>query len=105
MTHTRRKVGTRWHIDDVLGRFLEREKKVRVLRYPALAERDSKFRKQGEALFPEFKSLAFLHERQRIISQASWEAEYQQTPILVGDDAAARAVCPSRLSALSARFA
>ena len=32
---------TRWHVDDLLGRMLERDSKLKVLRYPAIAERDT----------------------------------------------------------------
>ena len=31
---------TRWHVDDLLGRFLETEHNCRVLRFPAIAEED-----------------------------------------------------------------
>src|SRR3954466_8283756 len=41
-------VMTRWHVDDLLGRFLEKEHNVRVLRYPAIAEADEPpFRSRG----------------------------------------------------------
>jgi hypothetical protein len=34
-------IATRWHVDDLLGRLLDKfGDKVRVLRYPALAEHD-----------------------------------------------------------------
>lgn len=97
---------TRWHIDDVLGRFLERfSGEVRVLRYPALAEQTSRhFKKElivgengrgqlswkeqlvrrGEPLFPELKPLDFLLERKKLETQASWESLFQQNPISVG---------------------
>jgi hypothetical protein len=41
------------------------------------AEYDEKFRREGEALFPELKPLDFLQGQKRLMSQASWEAEYQ----------------------------
>jgi hypothetical protein len=71
-------VMTRWHVDDMLGRFLEREPNAKVLRYPAIAEKDTKHHvwqlaptpaepfheiakpyvwKAGEPLFPEWKPL------------------------------------------------
>ena len=40
--------------------------------------------RNGEALFPEHKPLLFLHERRELMTQASWEALYQQNPIIVG---------------------
>jgi predicted phage terminase large subunit-like protein len=42
------------------------------------------FRDVGESLFEEFKPLSMLLERKRELSQASWEALYQQHPIIVG---------------------
>lgn len=96
---------TRWHLDDVLGRFLDRFKdEVRVLRYPALAERDELHRLSdwqltpkglvrtlklvhraaGEPLFPEHKPLDFLRERQRVLSEASWHSLFQQNPLTPG---------------------
>jgi len=75
---------TRWHLDDPVGRFIERFSETKILRYPAIAEKDEKNRRKGEALFPEHKSLPFLMERRKAMSQASWESEYQQSPILVG---------------------
>jgi predicted phage terminase large subunit-like protein len=78
-------VMTRWHKDDLLGRFIEKFKDdVRVLRYPAIAEHDELHRKKGEALFPEHKPLDFLLERRKLLTEASWESIYQQNPIVVG---------------------
>jgi predicted phage terminase large subunit-like protein len=77
-------VMTRWHIDDLVGRLLRKDPKVKELRYPALAEADERFRKKGEALFPEFKSPDFLLERKRAMPESSWQALYQQNPIVVG---------------------
>ena len=56
----------------------------KILRYPAIAEEDERNRSKGEALFPEHKSLSFLLERKKAMTQASWESEYQQNPIVVG---------------------
>jgi len=75
---------TRWHLDDPVGRFIECFPATKILRYPAVAEEDEKNRHKGEALFPEHKSLPFLMERRKAMSQASWESEYQQNPIPVG---------------------
>lgn len=71
---------TRWHIDDPIGRLIERNKDVRVLTYPAIAEVDEPHRKAGEALFPELKSLEFLLERKEIMDSLSWASLYQQRP-------------------------
>jgi hypothetical protein len=75
---------TRWHLDDPVGRFIERFAEAKILRYPAIAEEDEKNRRKGEALFPEHKSLTFLLERRAMMTQAGWESEYQQNPITVG---------------------
>jgi predicted phage terminase large subunit-like protein len=75
---------TRWHLDDPIGRFIERFPDARILRYPAIAEEDEKNRRKGEALFPEYKSLPFLMERRAMMTQAGWESEYEQNPIVVG---------------------
>jgi len=75
---------TRWHPDDLLGRLMAKQPKMRTLSYPAIAVKDDGFRRQGEALFPGLKSLEFLLERKKIMSIPSWEAEYQQNPITPG---------------------
>jgi predicted phage terminase large subunit-like protein len=75
---------TRWHVDDLLGRLIRKVPKLRKLIYPAIAEKDDGFRRKGEALFPELKPLDFLLVRKKLMTQSSWEAEYQQNPIIVG---------------------
>jgi predicted phage terminase large subunit-like protein len=75
---------TRWHIDDMLGRAIEQLPGFKVLRYPALAEEDEPHREKGQALFPILKPLDFLMWRKDVLTQASWEALYQQNPIIVG---------------------
>jgi predicted phage terminase large subunit-like protein len=75
---------TRWHLDDPVGRFIERFPEAKILRYPAIAEEDERNRRKGEALFPQHKSLPFLMERKAIMTQAGWESEYQQNPLIVG---------------------
>jgi predicted phage terminase large subunit-like protein len=75
---------TRWHVDDVLGRLIERHGDITLVRYPAIAEQDEKFRNKGTPLFPTLKPLSFLEERRKLMSIASWESEYQQNPVIVG---------------------
>jgi predicted phage terminase large subunit-like protein len=75
---------TRWHVDDLAGRLVDRADNVRVLCYPAIAETRDDFRDQGEALFEKFKPLRMLQERKRELTQASWESLYQQHPVVVG---------------------
>lgn len=75
---------TRWHIDDPIGRLIAANKQVKVLSYQAIAEKDEQFRKTGEALFPEHKSLKFLLKRKSIMASENWEALYQQNPVMAG---------------------
>ena len=75
---------TRWHVDDMLGRAIEQLPGFKVLRYPAIAEEDEPHREKGQALFPALKPLDFLMSRKAALTQASWEALYQQNPIIVG---------------------
>jgi predicted phage terminase large subunit-like protein len=75
---------TRWHVDDLLGRFIERIPGVRVLRFPAICERDDNYRRAGEPLFPELKPLDFLLEQQKLLTEGSWQALYQQSPFIIG---------------------
>lgn len=80
---------TRWHIDDPFGRIKSTYERSRVLRYPAIAEgertaNDRKHRKEGEALFPEHKSLDFLLKQKHGRAESSWQALYQQNPVIVG---------------------
>lgn len=84
---------TRWHLDDPVGRLLETDPYnpvtktgVRVLRYPAIAEEDERYRNKGDALFPDLKSLAFLMIRKGLMTIASWMAIYQQSPIVTGGE-------------------
>jgi predicted phage terminase large subunit-like protein len=78
---------TRWHVDDPIGRLREKFKdKVKVVSYPAIAVKDEKHRKEGEALFPELKSLEFLLERKAAMSSVNWEALYQQNPQILGGE-------------------
>jgi hypothetical protein len=63
---------TRWHTDDILGRFMERYPELRMLSYPAIAEHDERHRRKGEPLFPELKPLDFLLDRKRMLTQPSW---------------------------------
>ncbi|MCA0340584.1 MAG: phage terminase large subunit [Proteobacteria bacterium] len=75
---------TRWHIDDPIGRLIANYPQIKVLSYPAIATKDEKFRKVGEPLFPEHKSLEFLERRRALMAPENWEALYQQNPIIAG---------------------
>lgn len=71
---------TRWHTDDPIGRLIEQYPGVKVHSFKAIATQDERYRKKGEPLFPEHKSLEFLEQRRAILSNASWESLYQQSP-------------------------
>jgi predicted phage terminase large subunit-like protein len=76
---------TRWHIDDPVGRLIKTNpSNITVLKYPAIAIENEKYRKEGEPLFPEHKSLKFLLERRKVQGIANFEALYQQNPIVMG---------------------
>src|SRR5260370_39175273 len=80
-------IGFRWDVDDPVGRFIKRFPEAKVLRYPAIAEKDEKNRLKGEALFPEHKRFSCLMERKKLMTQAGWGSGYQQNPIVVGGGA------------------
>ncbi|MDR1349671.1 MAG: phage terminase large subunit [Zoogloeaceae bacterium] len=71
---------TRWHVDDPIGRLIQHLPEIKVVSYPAIAEQDEEYRKQGEPLFPELKSLEFLFERKALMFEGAWQALYQQHP-------------------------
>ena len=75
---------TRWHVDDPIGRLIKADPNIKVLTYKAIATEDEKHRKEGEALFPEHKSLAFLLERKKVMPNVNWESLYQQSPYTQG---------------------
>ena len=79
---------TRWSTHDIIGRLIEKFKKIgreyTLVNYQAIATKDEKHRKAGEALFPELKSLEFLEERKAVLAQSSWESLYQGNPTVVG---------------------
>jgi predicted phage terminase large subunit-like protein len=84
-------IATRWHIDDLIGRYLERDPDMKIVSYPAIAEKDEfwqdsskPLRRIGQALFPQLKPKDFLLERKKLMTEASWQSEYQQHPIVIG---------------------
>lgn len=82
---------TRWHVDDPVGRLILQDPRIKLLSYPAIAESGisralGDNRADGEALFPEHKSLEFLMQRKAIMSSGSWSSLYQQNPVVMGGD-------------------
>jgi hypothetical protein len=69
-----------WIIDTSEVKFPE----IRTVSFTAIAERDEGWRKKGEALFEELKPLKMLFEQKRMMTEASWNAEYMQKPFLSG---------------------
>lgn len=79
---------TRWTTHDIIARLIKIKKqfkgKFTVVNYQAIATKDEVYRNEGEALFPELKSLEFLKGKQVIMSEASWESLYQGNPTVTG---------------------
>ena len=94
---------TRWHEDDLAGWLVslmeEAEKEARmtgewpedadrweIIRYPAIAEEDEKFRKKGEALHEARYPLPALRKIKRTLINRDWIALYQQRPVAEDGD-------------------
>lgn len=75
---------TRWSKIDLAERLKDTESNVRIVTFKAIADTDEEHRKEGEALFPEHKSLEFLQKRKDKMASASWLSLYQQSPIILG---------------------
>ncbi|WP_299077631.1 terminase family protein [uncultured Paraglaciecola sp.] len=73
---------TRWHVDDPAGRLIDSG--ARSVNYKAIATVDETYRKSGEALFPEIKSLEFLQDTKGRMVARSWLSLYQGMPSVEG---------------------
>lgn len=74
-------VSTRWHLDDLCGRLLEREPdRWRVVSFPAIAAQDEEHRRQGEPLSEERYSLEALNELRAAMDEYLWSALFMQNP-------------------------
>lgn len=76
---------TRWHEDDLAGRLLKMDKEGvgdnwTVIDYPAIAKKDEKHRKKGEALHPSRYPLKHLLKIMRAVGSRVWNALYQGSP-------------------------
>lgn len=87
----------RWHCDDMIGRLLEEQEKVKaegtgvgdewtVINFPAIAEEDEYIegklvRKSGEALWPSKFPISVLENIKRTSGIYNFIGQYQQTPI------------------------
>lgn len=79
---------TRWHEDDLAGRLLKEMEnggdKWRVVSFPAIAEQDEEYRKEGEPLHPERFDLERLTKIKNAVGSHTWNALYQQRPTSKG---------------------
>jgi len=76
---------TRWHPDDLCSRLLEEEpEKWKVLKFEAIAEKDSVYRKAGEALDSLRYPLDKLQSILKTLGSRLFEALFQQHPIETG---------------------
>ena len=79
-------IQTRWHLDDLSGR-LEADMlegngdTFEVVRYPAVAVEDEKFRNKGEPLHTERYNHAQLKMIRKAVGERTWAALYQQNPV------------------------
>jgi predicted phage terminase large subunit-like protein len=78
-------IQTRWHMDDLSGRLEYRMNEGTgdqwtIVRYPAEAEENEKFRKKGDPLHPERYSSSQLAMIKRAVGPRTWQALYQQNP-------------------------
>lgn len=79
-------IQTRWHVDDLAGRLLQRAKnggeQWDVISLPALAEDDDPIgRTEGDALWPKRFSATQLQQKRVQMGSYSFDALYQQRPI------------------------
>jgi len=76
---------TRWHDDDLAGRLLKMATEGgddwEVVRYPAIAEEDEKYRKVGEPLHLDRYDAASLNRIRKAVGPRDWSALYQQNPV------------------------
>jgi len=79
---------SRWHVDDLIGKIKEIQKSfknpVKFFSHSAIAMEDDEHRKNGEALFPEFRNIDFLNGQRAIMTDSEFMALYQQNPTVEG---------------------
>lgn len=78
---------TRWFDDDLAGRIIKHAKDNNkldewdIVSFPAVAEKDEEFRKEGEALWPYRFPLSILNGTKIDVGPYVWSALYQQDPV------------------------
>jgi len=74
-------MATRWHHEDLTGLVLRQpDEGWEVVSYPAIAEKDEEFRREGEALHPERYPLEHLERIKAGVGERVWASLYQQRP-------------------------
>ena len=76
---------TRWHLDDLAGRILanpDLAARTKVMKFPAVAIKDGKNRKEGDALWPSKYPLKALMETKTTVGPYDWQSLYQGSPVL-----------------------
>lgn len=79
-------IQTRWHLDDLSGRLEEQMvehdgDQWEIVRYPAIAVEDEKYRRKGEALHPERYDEKAYARIKKAVGPRVWSALYQQNPV------------------------
>lgn len=75
-------VMTRWNDRDLAARILKEEGHLwDVVNFPAIADEDEEYRKEGEALWADHFTLDNLLETKNAIGAYDWASLYQQNPI------------------------
>jgi predicted phage terminase large subunit-like protein len=76
---------TRWHDDDLAGWLIEQGKEGgdqwEIVRYPAIAVADEKYRLKGQALHSDRYPVDALDRIKRAVGDRDWSALYQQNPV------------------------
>lgn len=70
-------MATRWAVDDLSGRIIEKNPRAKRLTFPAINE-------NGQALVPELHPIEKLLEVKATVSEHYWSAMYQQSPVVLG---------------------
>jgi hypothetical protein len=85
-------INTRWHMDDLVGRLLEQQKKSELngelnydkwqrIKFPAIATENEEHRKVGEPLWPDKFGIDKLRKIETALGPYEFTSLYQATPI------------------------
>lgn len=77
-------INTRWHIEDLAGKIMMSDIPYTRITYKAIADHDEEYRKKGEALIPEYKSVEFLDTFKKSLTESEWQSLFQQNPVIDG---------------------